>query len=115
MPGVETVNVRSLNLLQLAPGGHLGRFCVWTESAFALLDEVFGTWDKPAVLKKDYRMPTAKITQPDVTRIINSSEIQAVVRPAGPRRTKRPFGQHKNAFSNRNVEARASSGGPAPD
>jgi len=106
VPGVETVNVRSLNLLQLAPGGHLGRFCVWTESAFALLDEVFGTWDKPAVLKKDYRMPTAKITQPDVTRIINSSEIQAVVRPAGPRRTKRPFGQHKNAFSNRNVEAR---------
>ncbi|KAJ7431289.1 ribosomal protein L4 domain-containing protein [Mycena galericulata] len=32
-----------LNLLQLAPGGHLGRFAIWTEAAFGLLDEVFGT------------------------------------------------------------------------
>jgi len=26
--GVETANVNSLNLLQLAPGGHLGRFVI---------------------------------------------------------------------------------------
>lgn len=54
VPGVETCNVRSLNLLQLAPGGHLGRFCIWTEGAFALLDEVFGTYEKGSTLKKDY-------------------------------------------------------------
>lgn len=54
LPGVELVNVRRLNLLQLAPGGHLGRFVIWTEGAFTLLDEVFGTFDKPAVYKKDY-------------------------------------------------------------
>jgi large subunit ribosomal protein L4e len=54
LPGVEIVNVRRLNLLQLAPGGHIGRFVIWTEGAFALLDDVFGTFDKAAVHKKDY-------------------------------------------------------------
>lgn len=54
IPGVELVNVRHLNLLQLAPGGHLGRFVIWSSSAFALLDELFGTFTKGASLKKDY-------------------------------------------------------------
>jgi large subunit ribosomal protein L4e len=31
LPGVETTSVDRLNLLQLAPGGHMGRFCVWTQ------------------------------------------------------------------------------------
>lgn len=54
LPGVELVQVTRLNLLQLAPGGHLGRFVIWTEGAFARLDEVFGTTDKPSLLKKNY-------------------------------------------------------------
>ena len=54
LPGVELVNVRRLNLLQLAPGGHLGRFVIWTHSAFGLLDEVYGTFEKPSLHKKDY-------------------------------------------------------------
>ena len=29
--------VDALNLLKLAPGGHVGRFCIWTESAFKKL------------------------------------------------------------------------------
>merc|ERR1711884_94943 len=33
IPGVDTINVERLNLLKLAPGGHVGRFCIWTESA----------------------------------------------------------------------------------
>lgn len=69
IPGVELVNVRRLNLLQLAPGGHLGRFVIWTQGAFGLLDEVYGTFDKAATLKKDYFLPTAKISNPDVTRL----------------------------------------------
>lgn len=54
LPGVEVVNVKRLNVLQLAPGGHVGRFVIWTEGAFAALDDVFGTFDKAAVYKKDY-------------------------------------------------------------
>lgn len=43
LPGVEVTSVDRLNLLQLAPGGHLGRFCIWTQSAFDRLDKV-GAW-----------------------------------------------------------------------
>merc|ERR1712070_1183082 len=35
LPGVDVANVERLNLLDLAPGGHLGRLCIWTKSAFA--------------------------------------------------------------------------------
>ena len=68
LPGVEVVNVRRLNLLQLAPGGHIGRFVIWTEGAFALLDEVFGTFDKAAVHKKDYLFVSSN-QQPCITLI----------------------------------------------
>merc|ERR1711916_418536 len=30
--GLDIANVSALNLLALAPGGHLGRFCIWTKS-----------------------------------------------------------------------------------
>ncbi|KAA1477146.1 hypothetical protein DENSPDRAFT_808219 [Dentipellis sp. KUC8613] len=103
LPGVELVNVRRLNVLQLAPGGHVGRFVIWTEGAFAALDEVFGTFDKASVLKKDYILPTAKISNPDVTRLINSTEIQSIVKPAGPKIQKRPWTQHKNPLRNKAV------------
>lgn len=76
IPGVETCPVTALNLLQLAPGGHVGRFIIWTEGAIAALDEVYAA-------KSGFEIPTAKITSSDVTRLINSDEIQSVVRPAG--------------------------------
>ena len=103
VPGVEVANVRRLNVLQLAPGGHLGRFCIWTESAFKLLDQVFGTHDTPSEYKKDYILPSAKISNPDVQRIINSTEVQSVVRPAGQKRTKRPYTQKKNPLKNQGI------------
>merc|ERR1719163_2606932 len=40
--GVEVCDVSRLNLLQLAPGGHLGRFVIFTEQAFAALDGLYG-------------------------------------------------------------------------
>ncbi|KAG8958001.1 hypothetical protein FRC03_009557, partial [Tulasnella sp. 419] len=101
LPGVEVVNVRRLNLLQLAPGGHLGRFIIWTESAFGLLDEVFGTFDKASVQKKDYLLPTAKISNPDITRLINSEEIQAAVRPISEAHTRLSRAPRKNPLVNK--------------
>jgi large subunit ribosomal protein L4e len=105
LPGVELVNVRRLNLLQLAPGGHLGRFVIWTAGAAGLLDEVYGTFDKASALKKDYFLPTAKIANPDVTRLINSDEIQSVLRAGGPKIVRRPFSQKKNPMRNSAVMA----------
>ncbi|KAI7875330.1 hypothetical protein K492DRAFT_182736 [Lichtheimia hyalospora FSU 10163] len=103
LPGVELVNVRRLNLLQLAPGGHLGRFIIWTQGAIALLDELYGTYETPATLKKDYVLPAHIMTNPDVARLINSDEVQSVVRPAGPKTVKRPFTQKKNPLRNQGV------------
>jgi large subunit ribosomal protein L4e len=48
-------------------------------------------------------LPTAKITNPDVTGIINSTEIQSIVRAAGPKVQRRPWTQHKNPLKNKGV------------
>merc|ERR1711947_62443 len=61
IPGITLQNVNKLNLLRLAPGGHVGRFCIWTESAFRKLDELYGTWRKPSSLKVDYNLPMHKM------------------------------------------------------
>jgi large subunit ribosomal protein L4e len=55
------------------------------------------------VLFTIFSLPTSKITNPDVTGIINSSVIQAVVRPANSKVTKRPWTQHKNPLVNKGV------------
>lgn len=66
LPGVDINYVTSLNLLRLAPGGHCGRLIVWTEDAFNKLD---------ATLKcKEI------VGLPDSKRVINSEEVQGVVR-----------------------------------
>jgi large subunit ribosomal protein L4e len=81
--GVELAPVSALNLLQLAPGGHLGRFCIWTQGAFEQLEQIYGTFSQVASLKANYTLPMPLITNPDIGRIINSAEVQAVVRQAG--------------------------------
>ena len=48
-------------------------------------------------------MPTAKITNPDITRLINSDEIQSIVRPANQKHQKRPWTQKKNPLVNKAV------------
>ncbi|MCJ1314034.1 hypothetical protein MMC25_007714 [Agyrium rufum] len=104
IPGVESCSVYALNLLQLAPGGHLGRFIVWTSGAFAALDTIYGDNTKPSALKKDYLLPSNIVSNADVTRLINSSEVQAVVRaPKGQSTTKRAGVQKKNPLKNRQV------------
>merc|ERR1712063_97617 len=89
LPGVETCQVSRLNLLRLAPGGHLGRFIIWTEGAFKQLDSVFGTAETESEQKKGYKLPTAKMSNSDLTSIINSDEIQSALRP------KRPVGEFR--------------------
>jgi large subunit ribosomal protein L4e len=81
LPGVELVNVNHLNLLQLAPGGHLGRFVIWTKDAFEQLDTLFGTYTKKSAVKKGFVLPRPLLSNADLGRLINSDEIQSVVRP----------------------------------
>jgi len=85
LPGVDLCCVTRLNLLQLAPGGHLGRFVVWVKDAFERLDSLYGTYKKPSAEKVDYNLPRAIMTNTDLKRVINSDEIQTKLRPKIPR------------------------------
>lgn len=82
IPGVEVCHVTRLNLLQLCPGGHCGRFLIWTKDAFTKLNEIFGTRTNPALGKKGYVLERPILTNANIARIINSDDIQSVVKPA---------------------------------
>ena len=81
LPGVELCHVERLNLLKLAPGGHLGRFVIWTKSAFEKLESIYGSFEKPSEKKKGYVLPRAKMVNADLARIINSDEVPRVGKP----------------------------------
>ena len=80
IPGVETCSVDHLNLLKLAPGGHVGRFCIWTESAFKKLDTIYGTWRKASETKKNWNLPMPKMAVTDLSKLLKSEEIRKVLR-----------------------------------
>lgn len=101
IPGVEIANVERLNLLKLAPGGHLGRFIIWTKSAFEKLDSIYGSFDKPSEKKKGYVLPRSKMVNADLARIINSDEVQSVVRPIKMEVKRAPM--KKNPLKNLNT------------
>ena len=87
LPGVDFVNVHRLNLLQLAPGGHLGRFVIWTQEAFKALNGIFGNYRRTDIEKGGYILNRNVMTCADLARIINSDQVQAklrVVRTSAP-------------------------------
>jgi len=96
LPGVELCSVHYLNILQLAPGAHLGRFIIWIEDAFKLLDDIFGTHTKESSYKTGYKPPRSILTNPNITRLLQSYEIQSALKPIKvhdrkPKRKKNPF------------------------
>lgn len=102
IPGVEVCNVNRLNLRQLAPGGQLGRFIIWTASAFKALDHIFGSYRKTGEEKKGYQLNRPLLANADLARIINSDQIQNVVRVA---HKNKPFHQIQKKNPLRNVKA----------
>jgi len=89
IPGVTLLNVEKLNLLSLAPGGHVGRFCIWTAGALGALDSLYGTWSKPSEMKTNYNLPQPTVSNSDLTKLMHSDEIQQSLRAkkAGSQRT----------------------------
>merc|ERR1711874_4748 len=90
IPGVDICNVNRLNIRQLAPGGHLGRFCVWTQSAFNALEKIFGNGKAASHVKGGYRLQNDVVSTSDLNGLINSDAIQSVLRETKeqPRRTR---------------------------
>jgi len=80
IPGIDTMSVDKMNLLKLAPGGHVGRFVIWTESAFKRLNDLFGSWKVPSTLKKGYNLPQPKMANTDLSRLLKSEEIRKVLK-----------------------------------
>jgi len=104
IPGVTLISVDRLNLLKVAPGGHVGRFCIWTEAAFKRLDNIYGTWRKQSQEKTGYNLPSLKMTQTDLTKILKSDEIQAALRAPKKVVTRRIL--KKNPLKNKRVMIR---------
>jgi len=98
LPGVDLAHVSRLNLLQLAPGGHLGRFVIFTEAAFAQLDSIYGTNTTVSEHKANYMLPRPLMANGDLSRLINSDEIQSIVRPKAEK--SRHSRQKKNPLKN---------------
>ena len=101
LPGVELSAVDNLNLLDLAPGGHLGRFCIWTKGAFDKLDSIFGTYDESAKFKNGFNLPRPMMSNADLARIINSDEIQSVV--SAPKTLTAQIPKKRNALKKSDV------------
>ena len=101
IPGIDLCCVDRLNLLTLAPGGHLGRLIVWTQSAFEKLDVLYGTYTTKSAVKSNYTLPRSIMNNANLSRLINSDEIQSVVRPVERQSTRRSH--KKNPLKNLGV------------
>jgi large subunit ribosomal protein L4e len=104
LPGVELAHVERLNLLQLAPGGHMGRFIIWTQGAFEKLNDIWGSTKRESTQKTGYKLPRAQMTNSDITRIINSDEVQSKCRPMKTRVMR--YRKKKNPLKNFGVKVR---------
>jgi len=101
IPGVDCEDVSRLNLLKLAPGGHFGRLIVWTQSAFEKIHTMYGTWKSGAPAKKNYTLMRSEMENADITRIINSTEVQSVLNPKKEPRL--PHGRKLNPFTHKDI------------
>ena len=97
IPGVDTCKVENLSVLNLAPGGHMGRFVIWTESAFKKLNSLFGSTKTMAALKSGFRVPKAQMAVPDMKRVIVQAEKMKILRP---KMTQQKVAARKNPLKN---------------
>jgi len=72
LPGVDSCHVSRLNLLQLAPGGHLGRLVVWTKDA---MEALTGVYEKKA--GSGFPVPCNVIQNSDVTGNLRKRSLPA--------------------------------------
>lgn len=102
LPGVDTCSVHRLNLLQLAPGGHLGRFVIFTQDAFNHLNHVFGTYREKSIQKTGYTLNRGMMACADLARIINSDQVQGKLRAVRHNTVARKT-TNKNPLKNRTL------------
>jgi len=70
--GVQTCHVDRLNLLQLAPGGHIGRLVVWSKDAMNKLGEVYKNKENT-----NFHIPKNVMENSDVTGNLRKRSLPA--------------------------------------
>lgn len=81
IPGITLLNVSKLSILKLAPGGHAGRFCIWTGKC-RKLDELYGAGIKQPP-QEYYNSPCTRCSSQTVAESLKSPEIQSALRAPG--------------------------------
>merc|ERR1719310_1778901 len=105
LPGVDSCHVGRLNLLQLAPGGHIGRFVIYTQDAFKALNSVFGTYRERGIEKSGYHLNRNCMSVCDLARVINSDQVQSKLRDIRKSKDARKTTK-KNPLKNKTAMAR---------
>lgn len=103
IPGITLLNVKHLNILKLAPGGHMGRFTIWTEGAFRALDKIYGTWKKGSTVKSGFHLPSSKMSNTDLNRILTCRSIRNILRPRRMNNLRKRKCVKKNPLKNMQV------------
>merc|ERR1712206_23161 len=85
IPGVNLVPVETLNILRLAPGGHVGRFLIFTQDADEAMDTIYGNFSAGSSSKKGWSIPSAVIQNSDLQSMLQSDEVQSVIK--APKKT----------------------------
>jgi len=81
--GIENNHVKRISLIKVAPGGHLGRFLIWTRSALETINLTWGLTKYPQ--KIGHVLPHTIVKNPDLYRIIHANEIQTLIKaPKSP-------------------------------
>merc|ERR1712168_538261 len=80
IPGVDTLNVNQLNVLRLAPGGHVGRFLVFTQEAFASLDKIYGDFSAGSSSKANWSIPGAVIQSDEIQSALNAPKTSDTIK-----------------------------------
>lgn len=80
VPGLDMMHVNRMNILKLAPGGHLGRFIVWTADAIEQLKVMYSADDEKITDETNFIIPKKQMSG-DISSLINSDAIQRILRP----------------------------------
>jgi len=75
IPSIQFCHISSINLLKLAPGGHVGRFVIWTQSSFLKLESLFPYLEPQTEKNKSNHLNVLNLDS-----IINSSGLQENIR-----------------------------------
>jgi len=75
IPSVSLMSTDSLNLLKLAPGGHVGRLVVWSQDAFEEMHKFFGDYSSGQT-----KLPLSIMQTSDIRAIIKNIMIKGGIR-----------------------------------